>query len=364
MAENLEALNDKWYHILEERQSNLLDTEHENQDDENHSSLYLGYYQEIMDEISDGKFFDSNDTGMTDQAVDRKIKQKLDELNRLENDDHEEYTSSLQKSYGSYNSESEGELDGSGVYKGPVEYTDDEIYNLKSSTSSNNMKLSSPKKKTGKATDDIYANRMSTNTTATVAASNDVNTNTSTTTATSSSSSGHNNNLKFKVKKKKKKKKHDNSSKKKKSTKKLIKQQNVSSDDTLNIKYLGSDSTSMIMSGNKNSNQLEEEIQQLEKQDVEKQQQQQKLKQGEVDFNDISNVTEKSNSRIDEIMEKKNERTRETKLLEKIGKAVDHRIAHGPKKYSKSKGGCAGGGEDGWFNWLNCGVDDRDGDSD
>ena len=80
MAENLEALNDKWYHILEERQSNLLDTEHENQDDENHSSLYLGYYQEIMDEISDGKFFDSNDTGMTDQAVDRKIKQKLDEL--------------------------------------------------------------------------------------------------------------------------------------------------------------------------------------------------------------------------------------------------------------------------------------------
>ena len=161
MAENLEALNDKWYHILEERQSNLLDTEHENQDDENHSSLYLGYYQEIMDEISDGKFFDSNDTGMTDQAVDRKIKQKLDELNRLENDDHEEYTSSLQKSYGSYNSESEGELDGSGVYKGPVEYTDDEIYNLKSSTSSNNMKLSSPKKKTGKATDDIYANRIS-----------------------------------------------------------------------------------------------------------------------------------------------------------------------------------------------------------
>ena len=90
----------------------------------------------------------------------------------------------------------------------------------------------------------------------------------------------------------------------------------------------------LIMSGNKNSNQLEEEIQQLEKQDVEKQQQ--KLKQGEVDFNDISNVTEKSNSRIDEIMEKKNERTRETKLLEKIGKAVDHRIAHGPKKYSKS----------------------------
>ena len=32
MAESLEALNDKWYHILEERQSKLLDAEHDNQE--------------------------------------------------------------------------------------------------------------------------------------------------------------------------------------------------------------------------------------------------------------------------------------------------------------------------------------------
>ena len=62
---------------------------------------------------------------------------------------------------------------------------------------------------------------------------------------------------------------------------------------------------------------------------------------------------------------RKDERSRETRLLERINKEVDSRLANRSKKDGRQQGGCGGGDADGgWFSWLNCGVDDRDGDSD
>eukprot|EP00943_MAST-04B_sp_MAST-4B-sp1_P007115 g7115.t1 len=294
MAESLEALKDKWYHILEERQSKLLDAEHDNQEDENHSSLYLGYYQEIMDEIMEASFFQSSDTELTDQAIDKKIKQRLDELHKVESEDHEQYTSSLQKSYGSYNSESEGELDGSGVYKGPVEYTDDEVHR---------NETVSPQKQSTTLQHHSDEERAGT-----------------------------------------------------KSTISLIQQQKNTTNTTLNVKYIGSGTTKMALESNSNSNQLEEQQQQEQLQKTQENQEQ-----NEGDINDKLNYAKQKS----EIMEKKDERTRETRLLERINKAVDDRITHGPKGKGKPKGGCGGSNsEEGWFSWLNCGVDDRDGDSD
>jgi hypothetical protein len=295
MAESLEALNDKWYHILEERQSKLLDAEHDNQDDENHSSLYLGYYQEIMDGIIEGSFFHSTDTELTDQAIDKKIRQRLDELHQIESEDHEQYTSSLQKSYGSYNSESEGELDGSDVYKGPVEYTDDEVHH----------ETASPQKQ--RTTIQLHSDEEHTNTKPTISSTQ---------------------------------------------------QQQNTSNTKLNIKYIGSETKKMALGANRNSNQLEEQ-QQRQRQLLQKTQENQKRNEGEPN-DKLKDAKLKS-----EIMEKKDERTRETRLLERINKAVDHRITHGPKSKGKLKGGCGGSNsEEGWFSWLNCGVDDRDGDSD
>ena len=98
MAESLEALNEKWHDILFHRQQALLEADHENQEDENHSTLYFTYYQEILEEVEGGTFFQSGDVRLTDRDVDRKIAKRLEELHRLENETHEEYTSNLKRS--------------------------------------------------------------------------------------------------------------------------------------------------------------------------------------------------------------------------------------------------------------------------
>ena len=54
MAESLEALNEKWHDILFHRQQALLEADHETQEDENHSTLYFTYYQEILEEVEGG----------------------------------------------------------------------------------------------------------------------------------------------------------------------------------------------------------------------------------------------------------------------------------------------------------------------
>ena len=78
-----------------------------------------------------------------------------------------------------------------------------------------------------------------------------------------------------------------------------------------------------------------------------------------------SDVSKYVSDASDHIRVRKDERTRETRLLERINKEVDYRLANRPKKDGRQQGGCGGGDADGgWFSWLNCGVDDRDGDSD
>ena len=98
MAESLEALNEKWHDILFHRQQALLEADHETQEDENHSTLYFTYYQEILEEVEGGTFFQSGDVRLTDRDVDRKIAKRLEELHRLESETHEEYTSNLKRS--------------------------------------------------------------------------------------------------------------------------------------------------------------------------------------------------------------------------------------------------------------------------
>ena len=304
MAESLEALNEKWHDILFHRQQALLEADHETQEDENHSTLYFTYYQEILEEVEGGTFFQSGDVRLTDRDVDRKIAKRLEELHRLENETHEEYTSNLKRS-----PQRQDSLDVAAVntketaksfptYKGvavegihvPTAQEKPQVIEEKKKNKTENKLRIPPKTSIGDDSNEIVG-ELDTN------------------------------------------------------------------------KFIGASGKDAAFLTNKNSNQMEEHRQQLQKNGLKN-----RPSEGKADGNApvaASDVSKYVSDASDHARIRKDERTRETRLLERINKEVDYRLANRTKKDGRQQGGCGGGDADGgWFSWLNCGVEDRDGDSD